>query len=140
MTSPSSNTCSFLFFFKLRLGSKPTVVVGRGEERGRVKVSYDLRASLDDDPLFRPAIRSLKPFLEFRDIGSSFLELLSTLAIINLGGSELLRICQTHPQNLGSQRDLLAPLLLPLVGIDQFPPRVISTRKRSLPSGLLLRG
>ena len=57
--------------------------VGGRKGGGRVKGSCDLGASLDDDLLFRPAIRSLKPFLEFRAIESSSSELLSTSTIIN---------------------------------------------------------
>ena len=63
---------------------------------GRVRGSWDLGASLDDDPLFLPAMRSLKPFLGFRAIAPSSLKLLSTSVIINWE-SELLRICQAHP-------------------------------------------
>jgi len=63
------------------------VVIGEGGGGGRVRGSCDLRAFLDDDPLFRPAIRSLKPFLRFRTIESSSSELLSTSAIINRGGA-----------------------------------------------------
>ena len=88
------------------------MVVGGEAGSGRVRGSWDLGASLDDDPLFLPAMRSFKPFLGFRAIASSSSELLSTSAIINWE-SELLRICQAHPQNLRSQWDLLAPLLLP---------------------------
>ena len=68
------------FFFKLRLGCRPTVVVRGG---GRVRGSWASGASLDADPLFLSTIRSLKPFLGFRAIKSSSLELLSTSTIIN---------------------------------------------------------
>ena len=53
--------------------------------RGRVRGSWALGASLDADPLFLSAIRSLKPFLGFRAIKSSSSELLSTSTIINWG-------------------------------------------------------
>ena len=56
---------------------------GGGE--GKVRGSCDLRASLDDDPLFHLAMRSLKLFLGFKDIGSSSSGLFSILAIINWG-------------------------------------------------------
>ena len=80
--SPSILAPSF-FLFMLGLGSRPTVVVGEGGGWGRVRGSCDLEASLDDDLLFRLAMRSLKPFLRFEDIGSSSSELLSISAIIN---------------------------------------------------------
>ena len=61
------------------------MVVEGGGGGGRVRGSCDLGASLDDDPLFCPAMRSFKLFLEFKDIGSSSSGLLSILAIINWG-------------------------------------------------------
>ena len=63
------------------------MVVGEGGGWGRVRGSCDLEASLDDDLLFRLAMRSLKPFLRFEDIGSSSSELLSISVIINGGAS-----------------------------------------------------
>ena len=61
------------------------MVVEGGGGGGRVRGSCDLGASLEDDPLFRPTMRSYKPFRGFKDIGSSSLELLSTSEIINWG-------------------------------------------------------
>ena len=61
------------------------MVVGGGGGEGRVRGSWASRASLDADPLFLLAIRSLKPFLGFRAIESSSSELLSTSTIINWG-------------------------------------------------------
>ena len=81
---PPIPTPSFsLFFFRSGLGSRPTVVVGGGGGGGKVRGSYEFGASLDDDPLFRPTISSLKPFLRFRAIESSSSGLLSASMIIN---------------------------------------------------------
>ena len=58
---------------------------GRGGGGGRLARTWDLGTSLDDDPLFLPIIRSLKPFLRFRAISSfSFLELLTMRATMRL--------------------------------------------------------
>ena len=59
------------------------MVVGGGGGEGRVRGSWALGASLDADPLFLSTIRSFKPFLGFRAIESSSLELLSASMIIN---------------------------------------------------------
>lgn len=61
--------------------------MGGGKGGGRLAGSWDLGTSLDDDPLFRPTMRSLKPILKFKDIGSSSSELLSISVIINGGAS-----------------------------------------------------
>ena len=56
-------------------------MVVKGGGGGRVRGTWDSGASLDDNPLFLPAIRSLKPFLGFRTISfSSSLEMSTTHA------------------------------------------------------------
>ena len=81
-TSPSSNPCSFLFFLRFGIGSKPRSVVGG---RGRLRGIWDLGMSFDVNPLFLPAMRSLRPFLVFKEISPSSLELVLTWAITSLG-------------------------------------------------------
>ena len=55
-------------------------------EGGRLAGTLDLGTSLDDDPLFLPAIRSLTPFLGFKAISSSSsLKLSTTLATTRTG-------------------------------------------------------
>ena len=81
--SPSSVSFYFLFFLcKIGLGSRSNGEGGRGG--GRLGGSWVFGAFLDDDPLLLPARRSFRPFLRFKDISSSSLEMLSTWAIISL--------------------------------------------------------
>ena len=83
ITSPSSNSCFLLFFFKLGMGSRPVTGGGRG---GREEGGWDFGASLEDDPLLLPVRRSFKPFLELSDISSSSSsELLSIFASASPG-------------------------------------------------------
>ena len=119
--------------------SRSSAVVGGEGGGGRLVGSWDLGISLDDNPLFRPAIRSLKPFLGFKDIKSSSSELLSILAIIDWGERATKALISSPSESgilTGSSRTSSSSSSQ----IDQFPTRGISARKQSLPLELLLSG
>ena len=75
-TSPYSTSCSFLFFFRLGIGSRPVTGGGKG---GRKERGWDFGVFLKDDPLFLPARRSFKPFLGLSDISFSSSSELSSI-------------------------------------------------------------
>ena len=81
-TSPSSTSCTFLFFFKSGQGSGSTVVIGRGG--GRLAETWDLGISLDNPPLFLLVRRPFSPFLGLISISSSSSELGSIQATMSL--------------------------------------------------------
>ena len=84
-TSPSSNSYTFLFFFKSGWGSKPTKVTRRERGGGRLARTWDLGTSLNNPPLFLAARRPFNPFLGLMSIFSSSSELRSTWAMTSLG-------------------------------------------------------
>ena len=69
---------TFLFFIKSGLGSRPTKVVRKGREGGRLARTWEMETSLEDEPLFLPTRRSFRPLLWFRSIFSSPSKLGST--------------------------------------------------------------
>ena len=84
ITSPSSTSCTFLFFFKSGLGSNPTAVIGRGGG-GKLEGTWVFGTSLEADPLFLLASRPFRLVLYFRSIPpSSSSKLVSTQETINL--------------------------------------------------------
>ena len=75
----------FFLFFYCKFGSQCRT---RGEWRGGkggLGGSWVFGASLEDDPLFLPAMRSFRPLLRFRAMSSFFLELLSRQATTMTG-------------------------------------------------------
>ena len=59
--------------------------MGEGGGGGRLRGTWDLGMSFDENPLFLSAIRSLRPFLGFNTIPSSSSEVVSTRAITSSG-------------------------------------------------------
>ena len=60
-TSPSSSSCTGLFFFKFELACNSRSVGGRGRGGGKVGGSLDLGASLEVNPVFLTARNSFRP-------------------------------------------------------------------------------
>ena len=90
-TSPSFISCSFLFFFKLGMGSR--LITGGGREEG----GWDFGASLEDDPLFLSAMRFFKPFLGLSDISSSSSLELSSIFANMRPGVQTLEVLSSSP-------------------------------------------
>ena len=93
----SYTSCSFIFFFRLDMGSR--LVTGEGGG-GREEGGWDFGAFLEDDLLFLPMRRSFKPFLGLNDISSSSSSELSSIFASTRLGVRHLRYCQTRPPGL----------------------------------------
>ena len=97
---PFHTSCSFIFFFRLGMGSRPVTGGGGGGREDWGGGGWDFGASLEDDLLFLPTRRSFKPFLELNDISSSSSSELSSIFASTRLGVRHLRYCQTRPPGL----------------------------------------